>query len=171
VQRDRHLASGDLCRKGAPLGQCSRASLLVAVDHFDRSCARARDDHAVSDASRAICSPLPFEGEVSRFEEGAPGYIYGRENRRGRRKSSEGRNGGGEGLILRRGARSRASACHLCRVPSTPQPARARVRGMGDMPTNRRPMLRIAEAQNSPPVALRDGLRGRRRRVKRLFGT
>ena len=29
MQRDRHLASGDLCREGAPLGQGSRASLLV----------------------------------------------------------------------------------------------------------------------------------------------
>ena len=29
MQRDRHLASGDLCRESAPLGQSSRASLLV----------------------------------------------------------------------------------------------------------------------------------------------
>jgi hypothetical protein len=29
MQRDRHLGSGDLCREGAPLGQGSRASLLV----------------------------------------------------------------------------------------------------------------------------------------------
>jgi hypothetical protein len=29
MQRDRHLASGDLCRESAPLGQGSRASLLV----------------------------------------------------------------------------------------------------------------------------------------------
>ena len=29
MQRDRHLASRDLSRKGAPLGQGSRASLLV----------------------------------------------------------------------------------------------------------------------------------------------
>jgi hypothetical protein len=29
MQRDRQLASGDLCRKGAPLGQGSRASLLA----------------------------------------------------------------------------------------------------------------------------------------------
>jgi hypothetical protein len=29
MQRDRHLGSGDLCREGAPLGQGSRASLLI----------------------------------------------------------------------------------------------------------------------------------------------
>ena len=29
MQRDRHLVSGDLCRESAPLGQGSRASLLV----------------------------------------------------------------------------------------------------------------------------------------------
>ena len=29
MQGDRHLASGDLCREGASLGQGSRASLLV----------------------------------------------------------------------------------------------------------------------------------------------
>ena len=29
MQRDRHLASGDLCRESAPLGQRSRASVLV----------------------------------------------------------------------------------------------------------------------------------------------
>ncbi len=29
MQRDRHLARGDLCRESAPLGQRSRASLLV----------------------------------------------------------------------------------------------------------------------------------------------
>jgi len=29
VQRDRHLASGDLCRKSAPLNQGSRTPLLV----------------------------------------------------------------------------------------------------------------------------------------------
>ena len=29
MRRDRHLASGDLCRESAPLGQSSRASLLV----------------------------------------------------------------------------------------------------------------------------------------------
>jgi hypothetical protein len=29
MQRDRYLASGDLCREGAPLGQGNRASLLV----------------------------------------------------------------------------------------------------------------------------------------------
>jgi hypothetical protein len=28
MERDPHLASGDLCREGAPLGQGSRASLL-----------------------------------------------------------------------------------------------------------------------------------------------
>jgi hypothetical protein len=29
MQRDRHLASGDLCRESAPLGQGGRASPLV----------------------------------------------------------------------------------------------------------------------------------------------
>ena len=29
MQRDRHLASGDLCHESAPLRQCDRASLLV----------------------------------------------------------------------------------------------------------------------------------------------
>jgi hypothetical protein len=29
MQRDRHLANGDLCRRSAPLGQGCRASLLV----------------------------------------------------------------------------------------------------------------------------------------------
>ena len=29
MQRDRHLARADLCRESAPLGQGSRASLLV----------------------------------------------------------------------------------------------------------------------------------------------
>ena len=29
MQRDRYLASGDLCRESAPLSQCGRASLFV----------------------------------------------------------------------------------------------------------------------------------------------
>ena len=29
MQRDRHLASGDLCHESAPLSQCGRASLFV----------------------------------------------------------------------------------------------------------------------------------------------
>jgi hypothetical protein len=34
MQGDRHLASGDLCRESAPLGQGSSASLLVDLDEM-----------------------------------------------------------------------------------------------------------------------------------------
>ena len=35
MQRDRHLASGDLCRESAPLSQGSRASLLVDLPRYE----------------------------------------------------------------------------------------------------------------------------------------